>query len=359
MRQLGQQLRVDGVAHREIDIVHAEHGTGVERPVTDQVAADPERRGIVGQNATEPRNEAAGKRRNEGEAIGVGLNRGNVVGVGHIVVDADGWAWLVVPDAAGRQVGYLHAGAEFRARRNHGVGVVCPPLYGIAVLVKPPGYESSAVSGGAGTLEDAAAGMRITEVETAFHLALGEISERVGFAPATEIEPEIGEHLVVVLEFRSAPHHDIGVEHMRIVRIADVGVTRVHQALGVAALHRAVGGVRLLVLEAEICESVGGERKAEVGRDVQGVAIAFKIGSVFRGDRASLGVVPEREVDYARDGVRTVLRGRSVAQDFHALDRDGRDGGKIGTLRAVGHAIAEKGDDRGAMASLAIDQGEC
>jgi len=143
---------------------------------------------------------------------------------------------------------------------------------------------------------------------------------------------------------------------MRIVRIVDVRVARVRQALGVAALHRAVGGVGLLVLEAEICESVGGERKPEVGRDVHGVAIAFKIGSVFRGDRASLGVVPEREVDHARDGVRTVLRRRSVTQDFHALDRNGRNRGEIGALRAVGNAVAEKGDDRGAMTALAIDQ---
>ena len=254
----------------------------------------------------------------------------------------------------GRQVRDLHAGAEYRVFRDHGLNVVGPEPYGLAA--DNPGHIGSAVGGSAGTREDTGAGVRITEIETAFHLALGEVPEGIGLAPAAKIEPEIGEHLVVVLEFRCAPHHHIGMENMRIAGIPDVRVACVHQALGVSALHRAVGGVGLLVLEAEICETVGGERKAEVGRNVYAGAVAFKIASVLRGDRASLGVIPEREIDHPRDGVRTVLRCRSVAQDFHALDRDGRDGREIGALRAVRHAIAEKGDDRGAMTPLAVDQ---
>ena len=113
------------------------------------------------------------------------------------------------------------------------------------------------------------------------------------------------------------------------------------------------------VFDAEVGEAVllalAHQRHAGVGGDCPRGAVVFVVLSPAGFDSASLGVVFKNEVQNAGDGVRTVLSGGAVAQDFHSFQSDVGNGSEVGALRAVGNAAAKECNDRSAMASFAVD----
>ena len=70
----------------------------------------------------------------------------------------------------------------------------------------------------------------------------------------------------------------------------------------------------------------------------------------------ALSIILEDKVHHTSDGVRPVLSRGTVAQYFYLFERDGGDHGDIRTLGTVGYAVTEPGDDRGAVATLAVKQ---
>jgi len=117
--------------------------------------------------------------------------------------------------------------------------------------------------------------------------------------------------------------------------------------------------VGIEVFGGHVEETAVAELRAGVERGAPLVAVALVGGAVLRVDAHAVGVIVEQHVDHAGDGVGAVLRGRAVAQHFHALDRGGRDQAVIDRLRTLVHR-AERFDlqvhQRRAMASLAVDQ---
>ena len=107
------------------------------------------------------------------------------------------------------------------------------------------------------------------------------------------------------------------------------------QPARVVTLDAAAGFVRVQELEAEVGKAVVGQRQTQVGGHFHLVAVAVVVLAVAGLDGQALGVFPQPKVQNAGDGVRAVLGRGSVAQDFNAVKRNGRNHGNVGSLRAV------------------------
>ena len=75
-------------------------------------------------------------------------------------------------------------------------------------------------------------------------------------------------------------------------------------------------------------------------------------------DAAARTCVLELEVDDAGDGVRAVLCRGAVAQNLDLAKGDRRDDGDVRPLGAVRDAVAQPGDDGGAVTALAVDENQ-
>ena len=223
-----------------------------------------------------------------------------------------------------------------------------------------------------GTAEDPAAGVGIPEVEAAGHLAGGVIGVTVELPVVFEQFAEVGEQLEVVVDPGGSPN---------LGRVTQIGVARVDDALGVVALNGSVGRVGGAVFHAEVEKTVLPHRQPDVagyrqvlavsadsvagvldvaddprpaGRLVSRICIEVRPGLEFQA--AARGSVLQLEVHDAGDGVRTVLGCRAVAQHLQLPNGYGGNGGDVGSLRAVGNAVSQPGDDGRAMAALPVDQ---
>ena len=137
--------------------------------------------------------------------------------------------------------------------------------------------------------------------------------------------------------------------------IGHIGVAGLDQRSGICSLHRAVGLVRVAVLQAEVGPSIFVAQTDIAGRTVR-EAIAGLEDTGFDFKRCSLVVVLQLKVHHPGNGVGTVLGRGPVAQHFHLSEGDGRDRRRVLPLRRIGNAIAEPVNHRGAVAALAIDQ---
>ena len=125
----------------------------------------------------------------------------------------------------------------------------------------------------------------------------------------------------------------------------------------IAPRRRPVGRVRAAVLQAEVGEPGVAERQADVAGEPGRLPVAGAVHSGVDLDGAAAAGVLELEVQHPGDRVRAVLRCRTVAQHFDLAQRNGGDGGDVGTLRAERNAVAAVPvDDRGTVAALAVDE---
>ena len=193
--------------------------------------------------------------------------------------------------------------------------------------------------------------MGIAEIEPAFRLLAGVVGVTIEVEVLAQRRPVVGEELQIVSD-EGLPPNLGGIGHIR--------VARGNQARGIIALHRADGFARVAVFQAEVGPRIL-VAQAEIARDGKQLAIAEDAFAVLEAadfglNRQPVGTVFEAEVQHAGNGVRAVLGRRAVAQDLHAIERDRRDGCQIGTLCAIGDAIAQPVNHRSAMAALAVDQ---
>ena len=293
-RPHGRKLGVDGVVHIEADTVVAEAGAHVIRPAVQQHQAG------VGQLSAQAEGDAP-VLNNPAEAWGEAARKA-----------------LVEEKAV---VGQIDVGVVCRGVGRHrrttlaGAGQVGYPDRRCAVCkrVAP---------------EHPAPGVGVAEKEAAFDLTLGIVAE--GVQPGIEVfqvQPQIPEKLVVVLDFGRAPNLGRRPAYMLIAGF--------DQPARVVTLDAAAGFVRVQELEAEVGKAVVGQRQAQVGGHFYLVAVAVVVLAVAGLDGQALGVFAQPKVQNAGDGVRAVLGRGSVAQDFNAVKRNGRNHGNVGSLRAV------------------------
>ena len=309
-----EQLRVDRVVDVEVRPALAGDGADVVEPARIKFAAHAAGEADVIDIAAELGREAAGEFFDQRVAIGIVADRGEGVGVGHVVGDAD---CRTVAGHVAAQVGHLHRGAAVGQR---------------------------------GAEKHAAPGVGVAEVEAAFHLPLGPVAEHIGFGAAAEVDAEVAEELEVVGNLRGAP------DLRR--RLAHAGIAGVDKALGVGALNAAAGGVLLLEFKADVGEAGVAEAETRVAGDCQRVAIALEMAAPLGVEGEARIVFLEHEIHDAGDGVGAVLRRGAVAQHFEPVKGDGRNHRQVRALGAAGNPRSEQGDDRGAVAALAIDEHE-
>ncbi len=123
-------------------------------------------------------------------------------------------------------------------------------------------------------------------------------------AVAVEV-PEVAEQLQVVLDRRVAPN---------LHRVGRVCIAGGDERRGVGALDAAVRRIGVAVLQAEIRESTVAQRQTDVARKGVRIAVTRAVGAGGELQAASLAGVLEQEVHHAGDGVRTLLRRRTVTQ---------------------------------------------
>ena len=136
--------------------------------------------------------------------------------------------------------------------------------------------------------------------------------------------------------------------------VATVGETgqRIEVAGGTAGT---VEGFLGLAVQRQVGEAVVGQRQAVVDRLVHGVAIAAAV-AAERGLGAAAAVVfLEDDVDHPGDGVRTILRGGTVAQHLDVIDR--RHGNQVEVDRHRRRADPRQVvDQRRVVSPFAVDQ---
>ena len=98
------------------------------------------------------------------------------------------------------------------------------------------------------------------------------------------------------------------------------------------------------------------QRQPGVARDGVSAAVARAVAAGVQLEAAAATVVLQQKVQHPGDGVGAVLGRRAVAQHLDLSQRYGRDGRDVGTLRPVGDAVADPGDDRAPVPALAVDE---
>ena len=313
-RGVQAERRVDGVVEEEVRLVHAVAGAGVPDHAVLQGLAQAGHHRRVADHPAELRREAARNGLLKGEAVRLREHLGQGRLVRPVVHDPHG-------GAVGGPVGDAVACVEHVADEQR-----------LAVV--------EAV--------DVGAVVRVPEVEPLRHLLLRVVGVPVELHPVGEQVAEVAEQLQVVLDRRVAPD---------LRRVGHGRVAGRDQRRGVGALHAAIGRVGVAVLHAEIDETGVAERQSDVAGNGVRIAVARAVGAGIELQAAARAVVLEQEVQHAGNGVRAVLRRGAVAQHLHLAQRNRGNGRDVRTLRAVRHA-GEPGDDRRAVAALAVHQHE-
>ena len=174
-------------------------------------------------------------------------------------------------------------------------------------------------------IEDSSARVGIPKEETTLHPTLGIVAE--GVQPSVDllqVQPQVAEEFVVVLDLGCAPNLRRGPAHIRIPRF--------NQGPGIVALGTAAGLVSVQKLKAEVGKTAVGQRQPEVGGDIHFIAVAVVVLTVAGLDGQPLPVFAQPEVQNAGDGVRAVLGGGAIAQDFDPLQGNGWNRGNIGPV---------------------------
>ncbi len=208
--------------------------------------------------------------------------------------------------------------------------------------------EVSHEDGIAGAVIDAATCERVTEEEAALNFAFAPVTEDIGFAAVTEIQPGICPQAEMVANFRRSP--DLRS------RLTHGGVAGRNQCGRVVALNAAAGRVGFFPLTRHVEVTGIGQWQAPVEAHRGTGAVTFKGFAPAAFEQRAVRVVTQHKVDHTGDGVRAVLGRRAVAQDFDLLDGQAGDVGQVRSLRTVGDTAAQERNDRRAVHALAVDQ---
>ena len=164
-------------------------------------------------------------------------------------------------------------------------------------------------------------------------------------------------------------------------RVAQIRIAGRDDVLRIRALNAAVGRPGVAVLQAEVHEPVPAERQSGIPGDRerlppaaypvagmldvaddaipaggQATRVRIAVSACAELQAAARTGILELEVHDAGNGIRAILRRCAVAQHLGLPNRNRGDDGEIRPLRAVRNAVAEPGDDRRAVAALAVDQ---
>ena len=195
--------------------------------------------------------------------------------------------------------------------------------------------------------EHSGAAVRVAEVEAAGDRSLGVVAEGVQFLAVGHLDARIDEQGHIVVHFRRAPD---------LHRLRDGGIARLQNRLGVGARQAAAGGIGRGPFQGDAREAAATERQPGVAGHHPQAAVAL-VGfppPALQGQ--AIAVALELVVDDPGDGVRAVLSRGAIAQHLHLVDRHRRNHRQVRPLGASGQGTAQLGDDRPAMAALAVDQ---
>ena len=176
------------------------------------------------------------------------------------------------------------------------------------------------------------------------------VAESVGLRAVTELKTQVCENLQVVVDLRGTPD---------LSRIQNSRVTCCDKRGRIITLDGAIRRIRLAVFKTEVGKTGIRQWQADIGCDAVLIAVAFAESTVLRIQRYAFGVVSKNEVQYAGNGVRTVLRRSAVTKDFDLLQCNRRNNGNVRSLCTVGNAVTEPVNNRSTMTALAVDQNQC
>ena len=157
----------------------------------------------------------------------------------------------------------------------------------------------------------------------------------------------VHEQLEVVLDVGGAPGDD---------GVGDALVAVLDEIRGLRVLRPPAGRRAVLQLEGERRVAAIAEVRADSAGCGDAVPVALVGGTVLQAQPAHVGLVFQDEVQHPGDGVRTVLGGRPVAQDFHAFQGDAGQRHDVHRLRALVDARHELADHGAAVPALAVDE---
>jgi hypothetical protein len=187
---------------------------------------------------------------------------------------------------------------------------------------------------------------RVAVVEATVRVAARDVAETVDL-DVLALPAEVADELAVVADLRRTP--DLRrVRHVRVARGSGGG--------GIVTLHAARRRVGLAPFGGQRCVAVRAERQSDLAVDLLRETVAFVVLAAEDLDLAAFGQTLEAEVDDACDRVGAVLCSCAVTQHFDLVERERREHGDVDALRTVGQTVAEEGDDRGTVATLAVDE---
>ena len=139
-------------------------------------------------------------------------------------------------------------------------------------------------------------------------------------------------------------------------RDRDVCNARVDERLRVGTLDAARRRAGVHIFAADVDETGIGEGEPDIALDEEVLAIALVELAVASDQQAALAVAAQAEIEDARDRIRSIERGRPVAQNLELADRDRRDRREVGTLRSANIGNIGELDRRAAMTPLAVHE---
>ncbi|MNE07332.1 hypothetical protein D3C80_999460 [compost metagenome] len=174
----------------------------------------------------------------------------------------------------------------------------------------------------------------------------------IGAQPLAQTHFGVGGEVVLVRDIARTPA-PVAVAVVLLARGVDAGGAGVEDAVVVAGV---AGGVLAAGVEGQGQEAVVGQGKALPAAELALQAVAFLVAAEAVAGVPTLVTLLEHDVDHPGNGVRAVLGGRAVAQDFHPFDGRQRDQAEVHGRRATGVDQALAGDVGAGVAALAVDQ---
>ena len=234
-----------------------------------------------------------------------------------------------------------------------GAGQECSVPIVVAPRVEHRGTAAAAVAGkvadqsmgASGVHALAVVGIAVVEAAVGLLPRIVPVSVQKGAVPErnTEVDegPEVAVHVGAAPDLR---------------RVGDVDVAGGLQRRRVVPLDAADGLARFAELGAQVEESVVRERQSGVDCDVGLFAVAHRGQSVPGFGVIPVAVVLQNEVHDAGDRVGAVLGRGPVPQDLDPLQRDRGNHRQVRPLCTFGSLRYQPGDDRAAVAALAVHE---
>ena len=139
-------------------------------------------------------------------------------------------------------------------------------------------------------------------------------------------------------------------------RNRDILNAGIDERLRVGTLDAARRRAGVHIFAADVDESGIGEGESDIALDEEVLAITLVELAIAGNQQAALAIAAQAEIEDARDRIRSIERGRPVAQNLELADRDRRNRREVGTLRSADVGNIGELDRRAAMAPLAIHE---